>query len=343
MKKIRILIADDSKTIQALLTKFCETEIDMQVIGHAKDGAEAIRMTQLLKPDLITMDINMPLVNGFEATKVIMTTVPTPIVMISAQFNNLVMKTVFQALDAGALDVLPKPDFLNLTSLETQRRHILTTLRMAAKIKVRLKQTSPTQKTETKQSLPLKHKYDIVVIGASTGGPAALKTILAKISPDFPIPIVVVQHMAEGFSLGFSQWLNDSIALSVNYTVNHEILLPGHVYIAPDKHHLTIFRHDNRLQVKLVDSEAVHGFCPSISKLFNSTAHTCGKNAIGVLLTGMGEDGADGLLNLKNKGAHTIIQDKESSVVFGMGKVAQALGAVDKYTQRIAFMLTHLL
>lgn len=333
---IKILIAEDSATEAALLKHLFEQEKDMQVIGCARNGKEAVELAAKLKPDLITMDIQMPIMDGFEATQLILMENPVPIVVISSTLTNKNLNTTFLALEAGAIGVMDKPVNALDPNFKYARKRMIDFIRAMSEIQVVRKRFL--SKLTQNPPLPLnpmfkRAEYEIVAIGASVGGPQALKTILSQLSPDFPLPIVIVQHITVGFIEGFCQWLSDISPLIVKCAEQHEILNPGTIYFAPENYHLKINRAGKNLVAFLQTSEPVAGFYPSINVLFQSIAKTCGKNAIGVLLTGMGRDGAQGLLELKNKQAHTIIQDKKSSVVFGMAGVAEALGAVDQVVE----------
>lgn len=330
---IKILIVDDSPTETAILKHILEENTDLQVIGCAKNGAEAVRLIPLLKPDLVTMDIQMPVMDGFEATRLILAQHPLPIVVISSQLHDESMNITFRALNAGALSVLAKPFDITSANFEQERRRIVETVRSMSEVKVIKRRILGHKSPPTKLS-PFEEKLgkpEIIVIGASIGGTQALNYILSKLPANFPVPIVIVQHMMPGFIGGFAKWLNENTLLHAESATHHQLLKKGSVYFAPDFYHLEIQRnHNNQLMCKLVTTPPVSGFCPSITVLFQSVAKVCGKHAVGVLLTGMGSDGAEGLLTIKKAGGHTFIQDQKSSIVFGMAAVAQALGAVDK-------------
>lgn len=330
---IKILIADDSITETALLKHIFEAEQDMCVIGCAKNGKEAAELAVRLKPDLITMDIQMPLMDGLEATKLIMMTYPVPIVVISSTINDKSLNTAFLALEAGAVSVMDKPVNVIDPSFKYVRKRIIDLLRGMAEIKVVKRRFPAKSHFNITHSCHLEFRrpdYEILAIGASVGGPEALKIILSGLPADFPIPIVIVQHITLGFIEGFCKWLDGHCTLKVKCVENHERLVAGTVYFAPENYHFQIKRTDKYLVAALYQGKPVSGFYPSISVLFQSVAASCGQHAIGLLLTGMGSDGAQGLLDLKQKKAHTIIQDAASSVVFGMARVAQSLDAVDK-------------
>ncbi len=336
---IRILIVDDSLTELIILKHIFSSAKDIQVVGTAKNGKEAIQLAEQLKPDLITMDILMPVMDGYEAIRHIMRSNPTPIVVISSKLNKNTMMATYEALDAGALSVMEKPLNINSDNFPSEKKRLIDTVRSMSEIKVIRRRFHQKPRTQEKpQPSQIENKianrnFTIVAIGTSVGGPRALKIILSKMPADFPVPIVIVQHMIPGYIEGFSQWLNENTSLHIKNVVDHEILKAGTVYFAPDKQHLTVKSVHGQLVARLIISEPVAGFCPSATVLLKSIAKTCGDQAIGVLLTGMGFDGAEGLLELKKAHGHTIIQDEKSAVVFGMAGVAQSLGAVDNVVE----------
>lgn len=341
---IKILIVDDSATELAILKHIFSSAADIEVVGCAKNGKEAIQFAEQLKPDLITMDLQMPVMDGYEAIRHIMRKNPIPIVVISSKLNRNSMTATYEALDAGALSVLEKPLNINSSNFYIEKKRLIDTVRSMAEIKVirrRFFRESQTTILPCEANVKNRH-FDIVVIGASVGGPQALKRILTKLPVNFQVPIVIVQHMIPGYMQGFSQWLDDNSLLKIKNATDNEILVGGVVYFAPDKYHLTVKSIQGNLMAKLVKGKPISGFCPSVTVLMQSVAKTCGDRAIGVLLTGMGHDGADGLLEMKKAHSHTIIQDEKSAVVFGMAGVAQSLGAVDNTVEleKIAPYLT---
>jgi two-component system chemotaxis response regulator CheB len=343
---IKILIVDDSETEIALIKQIIAHDPSLNVVGVARNGKEAVEQTGLLKPDLITMDIQMPIMDGLEATRQIMSEHPTPIVVISSTVNNDSLNATYHILEAGALIALPKPKNIFSPQFESERKNIISTLKSMAEIRVARRRIKPNVNVKTfiPPSSSLKGSlFDLVVIGVSVGGPLALKTIFSQLPAEFPVPIVIVQHMAVGFLSGYVKWLDDISPLLVKEAENHEVLKKGTIYVAPDSHHFEVERMSGKLCVKLRKGDLVDGFCPSITVLMNSVALACNKYALGVLLTGMGSDGATGLLEIKNAGGHTIIQDRESAIVFGMAGVAQSLGAVDKVVplDKMAEYLVH--
>lgn len=334
---IKILIVDDSKVETQLLKHLLESQSDMNVIACARDGAEAIEMTKRYSPDLITMDLEMPVMDGHTATRIIMSQSPTPIVVVSSKLNETSRDMTYLALDAGAVSVLPKPIDGSEKSFEKFRTQLINTVRSMSEIKVIKRRFNQPilheKKLQYQKSMHKPGHFEIIAIGTSIGGPQVLKNIISQLPSTFSVPIVIVQHMASGFMSGFTQWLNTNSPLTIKTAENNEILKSGVIYFAPDHSHLTIERSHKNLIAKLIHDKPVSGFCPSITVLLKSIAKSCQQKAIGILLTGMGSDGAEGLLELKQAGSHTIIQDKKSCVVFGMASIAQSMGAVDRVVE----------
>lgn len=330
---ISILIVDDSPTDIAILKYLFESEDDIKVIGVATNGDEAVNMVKKFKPNLVTMDLHMPTLDGFQAINRIMAENPVPIVVISSVLGESGLNATFRALEAGALYVMDKPQNITSPEFNKSRRFMIDTIRSMATIKVFRKNKFATpQKNPSVLSKPnlLGKKYDILAIGASVGGPQALTTILSALPADFPLPIVLVQHMSKGFINGFTTWLGGKVKLRVKCADHLEKLSPGTIYVAPDDLHLQIMRQNDAYHANLITGDPVSGFLPSITVMMKSVAAASRGNAVGLLLTGMGNDGAQGMLELKKSNAYTIIQGPESSVVFGMAAVAKNLGAVDE-------------
>jgi len=331
---IRILMAEDSQVVGMLLKAIFDAEPDMKVVGIAATGREAVKMTHDLKPDLITMDIRMPEMDGFEATRMIMSTTPTPIVVISASTSDLELKIAFRAIEEGALSVIEKPHGMGHPDFEKIRHEIVETVRAMAEIKVVRRRRPPVQEISAhlfeKISPDEAGSYEVVAIGCSTGGPQALQAILSMLPQDYPIPITVVQHIAKGFVTGLVEWLKGSCLLNVKLAEDGEPLHSGTAYFAPDERHLTVIRSNGNLAVALTDDPSVNRFKPSATPLLESVARVCGNKGVGAILTGMGGDGAEGLQLLHKAKGHTFIQDESSSVVFGMPAQALALKAVDQ-------------
>lgn len=326
---IRVLIAEDSSTDTAILKSIFESDPDIQVIACARDGMEAVELVKRLKPDIITMDIRMPKMNGYDAIEWIMMNLPTPIIVISSLINEKESDATFRALEAGALSVIPKPVNIQSDDFPLIKRHMLDMIRSMSEIKA-IRKRKLGKKNQVQQFTTAPHGgYKIIAIGSSVGGPQALKEILAMLPEGFPLPIVAVQHMTTGFISGFSYWLDAHVPVKIKMAENNEALKSGIVYFAPDDMHLEVRNDHGLLRASIVKGHPVAGFCPSITVLMNSLARECGKQAIGVLLTGMGSDGAEGMLAMKKAGAHTIVQDPDSCVVFGMAGVAKSMNAVD--------------
>lgn len=326
---IKVLVVDDSAVARDFLAHLIGTTPGMQVVGTAADGYEAIDAVERLKPDLVTMDINMPRMDGPQAIERIMQTNPTPIVVVTGHTITEEVRATFQSLESGALAIVPRPYGADSHDHEASARELLQTIRLMSEVKV-VRRWKPAARTRpplaTGASADGSQGFRVVAIGASTGGPSVLKQIIGDLKGDFPAPILIVQHIAAGFVDGFVSWLGDSCSLPVRLASSGEQLLPGRVYVAPDALHLGV---DMRECVTLTPDKPDVMLCPSVSHLFNSVARCYGSQAVGVLLTGMGRDGADGMLRLKQLGAITIAQDKESSVVHGMPGEAIKLGAAD--------------
>ncbi|MCH9769962.1 MAG: chemotaxis-specific protein-glutamate methyltransferase CheB [Gammaproteobacteria bacterium] len=327
-KKIRILIAEDSKLISTIFTKIFNAADDMEVIGHAADGEQAVNLTKKLKPDLITMDIEMPKMDGVEATKQIMKHNPTPIVVISSHANDSSMNLTFKAIEAGALTVLDKPQGLSPDVFGPMQQYLINTVRAMAAIKAIKRRSSrllPPKKAKIPP--PKDADYEVIGLGTSTGGPPALSTIFKALPKEFPLPILAVQHITPGFLPGMLKWLKLSVQQNIKLAEAHELLKPNTIYFAPDNHQLEIYRRHGKLAIKLVEGKAINGFCPSVDGLFHSLASTCPNTAIGGLLTGMGRDGAKGLLAMHQAHCQTFTQDKSGCVIHGMPQAAIDLGA----------------
>ncbi|MBF0437698.1 MAG: chemotaxis-specific protein-glutamate methyltransferase CheB [Magnetococcales bacterium] len=331
---IRILIIEDSLVTSTLLSAIFNQEADMTVVGCARNGAEGVKMAEALQPDLITMDIRMPIFDGFAATQHIMATRPVPIVVISSSVNDEELRITFRAIEEGALAVIEKPAGLQSPNFSMIRSTIVETIRTMAGVKlvrrIRRVHTSPTSfpvPIPTKGTQ--KTSCQVLALACSTGGPQALHTIFAALPQNLPFPIVVVQHISPGFIGGLVKWLAISSKLTIKLAENGELLRPGTVFFAPDNHHLTIGSEAGQLQVQLCETPPVNRFRPSGNPLFNSLATVAPHRSVGGILTGMGNDGVYGLLAMRNAGCHTFAQDRESSIVFGMPGEALALNAVE--------------
>lgn len=318
-RPVRVLVADDSELFRELLSRVVGSEPGFEVVAVAPDGDAAAAMTRALKPDVITMDLNMPDTDGFSGIARIMAETPTPILVLTANPTEAVG---FRALSLGALDILEKPQAT--TDLHEYGQLLRSRLRLLAGVKV-IRHLRGLR--ERRAAAPVASgRADLVVVGASLGGPRALAALLRGIPADFPAPIAVVQHIADGFTAGLASWLAQEARLEVREARDGEPLAPGRVVLAPSGRHLVV----GDGCVHLSDAPPVDTFKPSVTPLFLSAARHYGRRCCGVLLTGMGRDGAEGLKAIRDAGGTTIAQDEATSAVFGMPKAAIELGAVDR-------------
>ncbi len=315
--KIKVLVVDDSPIIRELLIHILSSDPGIQIIGTASNGEEAIVATKHLSPDVITMDIHMPKMDGYEATRWIMETHPVPIVIVTGSAGAKEVSMAMRVIEAGALAVVQKPRGFGHPDYQAEISRFIQTVKLMSEVKVVKRRAFPRRETNQPAQVKFEQPSEIqlVAIGASTGGPPVLQTILSKLPGNFSSPVLIVQHMAAGFIDGFVEWLGQTSSLPVHVATNGMYILPGHVYLAPDGFQM---KPDRYGRISLTRGETRNGLCPSVSYLFRSIAEVFGKNAIGILLTGMGKDGAEELRLMKEKGAITIAQDKESSVVHGM-------------------------
>lgn len=328
---IRVLIVEDSATAREFLLHILSSDPAIEVVETAQTGEGAIEAVQRTRPDIITMDVHMPRMNGFDATRRIMETNPTPIVIVSGSADATDTAKAFRAIESGAVAVLRKPSGLGSADHEHSSSELIRAVKMMSEVKVirrwpryRPVETLPAVPISTEFSLQAAQtQFRIVAIGASTGGPPVLQTILAGLPRTFPVPVLIVQHMAAGFTQGFVDWLALTSSLPIHIPAQGELVLPGHTYIAPDGLQMSVSA-DGRVQLKADQPE--NGLRPSVSCLFRSVAKAYGHAAAGVLLTGMGKDGAAELKLMKEQGAVTIAQDQDTSVVHGMPGEAIRLG-----------------
>lgn len=331
--EIRVLIAEDSPTVRLYLRMLIDAEQDFLVVGEARDGAEAVAMTQSLRPDIVTMDIHMPVVDGLAATRQIMQFCPTPVVVVSGIIGEEVQASM-DALESGALAVLPKLPDRAKPEFRQRQQELIKTLRALSSVRVISRRNyddrPDTQPRPVARPILTRTRAEVVVIGASTGGPSALQRTLSALPGDYKLPIVIVQHMPDEFLSGLARWLRNSTPLQVQMAHQGIELRPATVYLALGGAHLTIHRRLGRLMTHLVAEQGNHRFYPSINMLFESVARTCGAAAAGVILTGMGDDGADGLWKLRQAGGYTLAQDEKTSTVYGMPMAARERGAVER-------------
>ena len=328
MRKIRVLVVEDSIMFRELLVSSINKDPALTVVGTAGDPFEARDKIIECSPDVMTLDIEMPRMDGIEFVRKLMPQYPIPVIMVSSLSDK-----VFDALQAGAVDFVVKPDSLDKKSLES-----FLTRELPVKIKVASTASIGKIKNGIRRRATNTHftsqRNMIVAIGASTGGTEAIAEVIKGFGPDIP-GTVIVQHMPVGFTDMFARRLNDQTRVCVKEAKNGDVVLPGTVLIAPGgNQQMRVIRVGNDYQVSLRDGHKVNGHCPSVDVLFDSVASVAGKNALGIILTGMGGDGAQGLLKMKEAGAMTIGQDESSCVVYGMPKVAYEIGAV-QYQEKL--------
>ncbi len=335
-RPIRLLIVEDSPVALAILQRILREAPDIEVVGTARHGLEALALIPEVKPTMICTDLHMPKMNGLELTREVMIQYPCPILVVSASVQEEDTQNVFKILEAGALDIFPKPRTGLAAEYERSKNELLAKIRVLSGVSVftqHRRQAAPARPVATPpQASPLVPAIDIrapriVAIGASTGGPQATMAILEQLPKTFPVPILCVQHISEGFLQGLVDWLDSKVPLKVTIARAGDIPQPGTVYFPPERHHMEL---DVGGRLSLSRTPPVAGHCPSVTVLFRSVASYYRRSAVGILLTGMGRDGADGLLAMAQAGGMTIAQDEVSCIVFGMPKEAIALGAAQQ-------------
>ncbi|MBP7799293.1 MAG: chemotaxis-specific protein-glutamate methyltransferase CheB [Thermoanaerobaculaceae bacterium] len=321
-RPLRVLLVDDSATVRAVLRRILGRTVDITVAGEASDGAQAVEQTLALHPDVVLMDVEMPVVDGFAATERIMAVRPTPIVVISSRANRSVLHTAFEAIRRGAVEVFAKPEAP--AGWDHLSEALPRTIRNVAGARARVS-APPTTSSGALPSPKLHRELRYVAIGASTGGPQAVHELLSVLPAEPPAAILVVQHIASGFDEGFADWLAKDLRRDVRLAADGESATPGTVRISPSGVHLRL-DDGGALRLDAV-TPARAGHRPSADELFLSCASTKPRQVAGVLLSGMGRDGAEGLAALRRAGGLTMVQDEASSVVFGMPKAALDLEA----------------
>jgi two-component system chemotaxis response regulator CheB len=319
-RPIRVLVADDSELFRELLARVIASEPGFEVVAVAADGNAAAALASGLKPDVITMDLNMPDADGFSGIARIMADTPTPILVLTANREEAVG---FRALSLGALDILEKPQAT--TDLDDYGRLLRSRLRLLAGVKVIRHVRGLRERAAAAARRPV-GRAELVTIGASLGGPRALAALLRGLPPAFRAPIAIVQHIADGFTEGLASWLAGETHLDVHEARDGEPLVAGTVLLAPTGRHLVLGEGVARLS----DAPPVDTFKPSVTPLLLSAARVYGSRVCGVILTGMGRDGAEGLKAIREAGGPTLAQDEATSAVFGMPRAAIELGAVDR-------------
>ena len=323
---INVLIVDDSLIAVHFLSGILTSDPEINIIGSALNGEDAVSMIRTLKPDVVTMDITMPGIDGFETTRRIMETNPVPIIIVSSSYRAENVNLSIRAMEAGALAIIAKPAGIKNPDYEKDKDEFNKIVRQMSEIKVPVKKTAGSLKNYEKVDIPVNGIIDIIAIGASTGGPQALQKFLKSLNGEIKQPMLIVQHMASGFTAGFAEWLASTCSLNVRIPENGEKISGDTVYVAPDGLHMGVGQEE---KILLSDSALIKNLRPAVSFMFRTVAELYGPRAIGVLLTGMGRDGADELRLMRDRGAVTFAQDEASSIVFGMpGEAIKMGGAV---------------
>lgn len=330
---IRVLVVDDSALMRKVLVKMLDKEEDIEVVGTAMDGVFALEKVEKLRPDVVTLDLEMPRMDGLTALKSIVRRFETPVVLVSAHAAEGAGVT-FEALAAGGIDFVAKPERILSSPLEPMGAELARKIRIASRVKVEKLRFQPTSavvpQEEAKGTAPSAKGEYVLAIGVSTGGPNALSYLLPQLRADFPAGVLVVQHMPEGFTSLFAKRLDQVCALEVREAADGDRVLPGRVLIAPGGRHMRVRCIEEQPVVALSRSEPVGGLRPSVDVLFQSVADVYGPKSVAVIMTGMGDDGAKGMSAIKAAGGLTLAQDQASSVVYGMPRAAVEKGAVDR-------------
>ncbi|WP_313186431.1 protein-glutamate methylesterase/protein-glutamine glutaminase [Lacrimispora sp.] len=328
-KKIRVFIVDDSLLFRKVLIDNLSQNPNIEVIGYAVDAFDAERKIPLLKPDVVTLDVELPMINGIEFVKKLLPKHPVPVILVSSLNLN-----VFEALSAGAVDFVRKPDMSSSNTASTFLNTLISKIFIASRAVIKVPVSTPAliepgKSAMGKTPFSLNASNTIIAIGASTGGTEATLQVLKDLPADTP-GIVVTQHMPEGFTKMYADRLNRLCAMNVKEAQSGDTIERGQVLIAPGDLQMKVVKMGGRYTVSCYSGEKVSGHRPSVDVLFQSIADTAGASSVGIIMTGMGRDGAEGLLNMKKKGAFTIGQDAESCVVYGMPMVAYNIGAVTR-------------
>jgi len=337
MSKTRVLIIDDSALVRSLLTEIINKQPDMTAIGAAPDPLVAREMIRNLAPDVLTLDVEMPKMDGLDFLERLMRLRPTPVVMVST-LTERGAETTIRALELGAIDFVAKPKLGIAAGLNDLGRDICEKIRVASRARMHRHVVAvPAAAASHAAAAPARPSGSysrvstekLIIIGASTGGTEAIREVLMRLPPDSPA-VLITQHMPPGFTRSFALRLDSLCRISVSEAVDGERVLPGHAYIAPGDRHLKLARSGTNYVVALDDGPPVNRHRPSVEVLFKSAAQLAGPNVLGVMLTGMGKDGAAAMLEMKQAGAFNLAQDEASCVVFGMPKEAIAVGAIDE-------------
>ncbi len=326
---VRVLIVDDSLVAREMLAQILASDPDIEVVGTASNGEEAIAKTAELRPDLITMDIHMPKMDGLMATEQIMAYTPTPILVVSSSVYGEGMGRAFDALESGALEVIKKPEPSDWADLQRIGRDVIRRVKLLSRVRVitHIKGKRAVRSAEEARAATDVRggRTALVAIGSSTGGPSALLNVLGRLPADFPVPLVVAQHIADGFVPGLVSWLDSGCKLKIAAAEDGANVEPGVAYFAPTGLNLAM----DGATMRFREPSAGQLYIPSADTLFETTARAFGRTAVGVILTGMGADGAMGLKSMRDAGAFTIAQDEATSTVYGMPRAAAEVGAAE--------------
>ncbi|GAA5234044.1 chemotaxis response regulator protein-glutamate methylesterase [Verticiella sediminum] len=325
--RISVLCVDDSALIRGLMTEIINSQPDMQVVATAPDPLVARELIKRHNPDVLTLDVEMPRMDGLDFLEKLMRLRPMPVVMVSS-LTRSGSEVTLRALELGAVDFVAKPQLGIRDGMLEYANQIAEKIRAASRARLQTRSAAPAIPAGILKR-PFASSEKLVVVGASTGGTEAIRTLLTPLPPDSP-GILITQHMPAGFTRSFAQRLNQLCAITVAEAAHGERVLPGHAYIAPGDHHMRLARSGANYVVELDQAPPVNRHRPSVDVLFDSAASLAGANAIGIILTGMGKDGAAGMLAMHRAGARTLAQDEESCVVFGMPREAIATGGVDE-------------
>jgi two-component system chemotaxis response regulator CheB len=329
--KIKVLIVDDSALIRSVMSEIIGSQPDMEVVGVAPDPLVARELIKQTNPDVLTLDVEMPKMDGLDFLERLMRLRPMPVIMVSS-LTDRGSEITMRALELGAVDFVTKPKLSIQSGMLEYTELIADKIRIASKARIRPRTLTAADATKVQHGSlpqlrnPLTSSEKLIIIGASTGGTEAIKSFLMQMPSDCP-GILITQHMPEGFTRSFAKRLDGLCKISVSEATGGERVLPGHAYIAPGHSHLLLARSGANYVTQLDSSDPVNRHRPSVDVLFRSAAICAGKNAVGVILTGMGKDGASGMLEMKNAGAYNFAQDEASCVVFGMPREAIAIGA----------------
>lgn len=335
--QLRVLVADDSPTVRLMICRMLESDPSIRIVGTAANGREATEQVTLLKPDIVTMDVEMPVMNGLDAIEHIMAYNPVPILVISSVVDKLHAANAARALGAGAVDVMPKPMPASMQEFETVAQDLRAKIKLLSRVQVithpKAKLTTfdePKPFPATPEKYVVREQLDsfrLVAIGSSTGGPQALYNILGTMPPDVNAALLIVQHIAPGFTEGLAEWLSTNCKMRICIGKDGQAIYPGEVIIAPEGSHMIV---NSSFKLEMLDQDYPGPHKPAVNVLLESVADIYGSKSVGVILTGMGNDGALGIKAIHDRGGHTIAQDSATSAIFGMANEAIKMGGVDE-------------